>query len=146
MSQFRSILKNNHVTPLLLYITLPEKTLPPSMIFTGYICHLISVCPVMLCLPELCAKDLNSCDYRVIISVECWPTGPMSPYLKLQSSHCTYEYMKVLNASFLVRSTPQSASDVFHHPVTHIHLLLVSSHLLIYRDNHSSFIHQRCRM
>lgn len=100
----------------------------------------------MHCLPKLCAKDLNSCEYRVIISVECWPTGPMSPYLKLQSSHSTYEYMKVLNASFLVHSTPQSASDVCHHPVTHINLLLVSSHQLI-RDNHShSFIHQRCRM
>lgn len=84
--------------------------------------------------------------YTFIISVEHWRTGSMSPYLKLQSSYCTYEYMKVLNASFLVYSTPQNASDVCHHPFTHINLLLASSHLLIYRDNHSSFIHKRCRM
>lgn len=83
----------------------------------------------MQCLPEvkLCANDFNFCIYRVIISVEHWPTIPMSPYLKLQSSHCTYKYMKVLKASFLVHSTPQSVQMSV---ISHSHTLIYSWHLL----------------
>lgn len=35
--------KNNHVTPLKPKPTLPEKTLLPNILFTGSICHLISI-------------------------------------------------------------------------------------------------------